>query len=147
MTSRTGSARRIWGILKKSVRELSPASEEDGWLSLARGGLGQVSYEMEGGWRWKSQHKKIVPLSPYVEEPLNSKVIKSFVPELRSRKCFSCVEIPIFYVLSLWTFDVRFTHSHIMVMVHPPGSHIWQVLTDQDQISSWSYAVICGHLK
>ena len=27
-------------------------------------------------------------LSPYVEEPLNSKVIKSFVPELRSRKCF-----------------------------------------------------------
>ena len=27
-------------------------------------------------------------LSPYVEKPLNSKVIKSFVPELRSRKCF-----------------------------------------------------------
>ena len=25
---------------------------------------------------------------PYVEKPLNSKVIKSFVPELRSRKCF-----------------------------------------------------------
>ena len=31
-----------------------------------------------------------VYLSPYVEEPLNSKVIKSFVPELRSRKYF-CV--------------------------------------------------------
>ena len=27
-------------------------------------------------------------LSPYVEKPYNSKVIKSFVPELRSRKCF-----------------------------------------------------------
>ena len=27
-------------------------------------------------------------LSPYVEKPLNSKVIKSFIPELRSRKCF-----------------------------------------------------------
>ena len=27
-------------------------------------------------------------LSPYVEKPLNLKVIKSFVPELRSRKCF-----------------------------------------------------------
>ena len=27
-------------------------------------------------------------LTPYVEKPLNSKVIKSFVPELRSRKCF-----------------------------------------------------------
>ena len=37
-------------------------------------------------------------LSPYVEEPLNSKVIKSFVPELRSRKCFLCFEIPMFYV-------------------------------------------------
>ena len=36
---------------------------------------------------------------PYVEEPLNSKVIKSFVPELRSRKCFSCFEIPMFYVI------------------------------------------------
>ena len=31
-----------------------------------------------------------MPLSPYVEKPLNSKVIKSFVPELRNRKCFSC---------------------------------------------------------
>ena len=27
-------------------------------------------------------------LSPYVEKPFNSKVIKSFVPELKSRKCF-----------------------------------------------------------
>ena len=45
-------------------------------------------YEMGG--RWKSQNRKKVYLSPYVEEPLNSKVIKSFVPELRSRKCFSC---------------------------------------------------------
>ena len=29
-----------------------------------------------------------MPLSPYVEKPLNSKVIKSFVPELRSRYVF-----------------------------------------------------------
>ena len=29
-------------------------------------------------------------LSPYVEKPFHSKVIKSFVPELRSRQCF-CV--------------------------------------------------------
>ena len=28
-------------------------------------------------------------LSPYVEKPFNSKVIKSFVPELRSRRFFS----------------------------------------------------------
>ena len=41
-----------------------------------------------GGGRWKSQHRKIVYLSPYVEKPFNSNVIKSFVPELISRKCF-----------------------------------------------------------
>ena len=52
--------------------------------------------------RWgadeKGQNRKFVPLSTYVEKPLNSKVIKSFVPELRSRKSFSCFEIPMFYV-------------------------------------------------
>ncbi len=41
---------------------------------------------------------EILCLSPYVEKPFNSKVIKSFVPELRNRKCFSCFEIPMFYV-------------------------------------------------
>ena len=51
-----------------------------------------------GGGRWKSQNRKNAYLSPYVEELLNSKVIKSFVPELRSRKCFSCFKIPMFYV-------------------------------------------------
>ena len=39
---------------------------------------------------------------------LTQKVIKSFVPELRSHKCFSCFEIPMFYVYMLWTFYVRF---------------------------------------
>ena len=63
--------------------------------------------------RWKSQNRKNVYLSPYVEEPLNSKVIKSFVPELRSRKCFSCFEIPMFYVIYIWTLYVHFTHSRI----------------------------------
>ena len=39
--------------------------------------------------------------SPYVEEPLSSKVIKSFVPELRSRKCFSCFRISTFYAMNI----------------------------------------------
>ena len=51
-----------------------------------------------GRGRWKSQNRKNVYLSPYVEESLNSKVIKSFVPELRSRKCFLCFEIPMLYI-------------------------------------------------
>ena len=67
--------------------------------------------------RWKSQNRKNVYLSPYVEEPLNSKVIKSFVLELRSRKCFSCFGIPMFYVYMLWT-SMYVSHIHIMGMVH-----------------------------
>ena len=39
--------------------------------------------------------------------------MKSFVPELRSRKCFSCFGIPMFYVYKLRTFYVRFTHIRI----------------------------------
>ena len=68
-----------------------PGSEEEGWLSLAR--RSQASGLVAGAhvvWdRCKSQHRKIVPLS-LCQKPFNSKVIKSFVPELRSRKCFSC---------------------------------------------------------
>ena len=63
-----------------------------------------------GGGRWKSQNRKNVYLSPYVEEPL---IIKCFVPELRSRKCFSCFGIPMFYVYMLWTFYVRFAYLGI----------------------------------
>ena len=57
-----------------------------------------------GAGRWKSQNRKIVYLSPYVEEPLNSKVIKSFVPKLRSRKCFLCFEIPKFHVYVIYIY-------------------------------------------
>ena len=65
------------------------------------------------GGRWKSQNRKNVYLSPYVEEPLNSKAIKSIVPELRSRRYFSCFEIPMFYVIYIWTLYVHFSHCHI----------------------------------
>ena len=44
---------------------------------------------------------EILCLSPYGEKLLNSKVIKSFLPELRSRKCFSCYGISMFYVYML----------------------------------------------
>ena len=55
-------------------------------------------------------------LSPYVEKLLNSKVIKSFVPELRSRKCFSCFGIPMFYVYMLRTFYVRFAYPYLAMV-------------------------------
>ena len=88
----------FWEIWKSQWVELSPASGVDGWLSLARGGLATDAHVLGVGDRWKSQNRKNVYLSPYVEEPINSKVIKSFLLNPRSRKCFSCFEIPMLYV-------------------------------------------------
>ena len=123
MTSRTGSARRILGFWKSQLVELSPASGEDSWLSLAHGGLGQVSHVMGGG-IWKSQNTKNVYLSPYVEEPLNSKVIKSFVPELRSRKCFSCFKIP---CSMLYIYEHYLSFSHIAVSGYGTNSLFYSI--------------------
>ena len=115
-TSRTGSARRILGDFKKSVswvESCRPKKKDD--FRLIAEALGRCRTRW-GVVRWKSKNRKNVYLSPYVEEPLNSKVIKSFVPELRSRKCFSCFEIPMFYVYMLWIFCVRFTRIRVMGM-------------------------------
>ena len=108
-------SRRILGILKK-VSELS--------LAVGRRRLTFASSPKQCQWPcggcytwWGEADGKIsierLCLSPYVEKPFNSKVIKSFVPELRSRKWFSCFGIPTFYVFMLWIFYVRFTYPDI----------------------------------
>ena len=96
------------GFWKSQLVELRPTSREDGWLSLARGGLAAGAHVCV--WVEADEKDRIekMGISPYVEEPLNLKVLKSFVPEVRSRKCFSCFEIPMFYVYMLWTFYVLF---------------------------------------
>ena len=101
--------RRIFGILKKSVSWV-PGSEEDGWLSLARRGLVAGAYVVWEG--WKSQHRTNVYLSPYVEKPLNSKVIKIFVPELRSRKFFFVFRDS--YVLCIYVMNILRTFHIFM---------------------------------
>ena len=118
VTSRTGSARRILEIWKKSVSWVEYSRpKKKGVFRLLAEALGRCRTRCGGG-RWKSQNKKIVHRSPYVEEPLNSKVIKSFVPELRSRKCFSYFEIPMFYVY-IWTLYVHFAYPYLaMVQRH-----------------------------
>ena len=83
--------------------------------------LRQVSHVVWG--RWKSQHRKIVCLSPYVEKPFNSKVIKSFVPELRSRKCFCfcvCVCVSGFLCYPYMSYEHSMYISHI---------HVWLCYT------------------
>ena len=120
MTSCTGNVRGgFWEIWEKSVelgswlgrRRLtfacSPKPDQWPCVGCVRDGVGadgKVSIER-------------LCLSPYVEKPLNSKVIKSVVPGLRSRKCFSCFGIPMFYVYMLWTFYERFTYPGIMGML------------------------------
>ena len=95
-------------IWEKSVSWL-PASEEEGWLSLARRGLVAGAHVVWGRWY----------LSPYFEKPLNSKVMKSFVPELRSRKCFFCVSgFLCHHICYIWTFYEYYMYvSHIHVWV------------------------------
>ena len=67
------------------------------------------------GWgRWKSQ----VYLSPYVEKPLNSKVIKNFVPELRSRKCF-CVSGFLCFMYICYEHSMYVSHIHVWVCYIP----------------------------
>ena len=117
----------FWEILKKLV-ELRLDTERDGWLSLARGGLGQVSYEMGGGGRWKSKNGKNVYLPPYVEEPLNSKVIISFVPELRNRYVFFEFRDLMFYVMC-----VIYIYEHHMyisyIYVYGYGTNVYMIST------------------
>ena len=81
----------FWGFWKSQLVELKTRHRtrrvnfrgSQRWVEFAHYG-----HRTRWGGRWKSQNRKNVYLSPYVEEPLNSKVIKSFVPELRSCKCF-----------------------------------------------------------
>ena len=104
MTSHTGSARRICGILKKLIelRTRHRTRRVDFRVTQRADEFTRYGRRTRwGGGRWKSQNRKTVYISPYVEEPLNSRVTKSFVPELRKRKCFSCCEIPMFYVYML----------------------------------------------
>ena len=93
--SRTGSVRGGFGGFEKSqLVEFLPPKKKVDFRSSPRP-LRRVLR------RGNSQHRKIVYHSPYVEKPLNSKVIKSFVPELRSRKNFLCFGIPMLSICAL----------------------------------------------
>ena len=114
------------------------ASEEEGWLSELAEALRQVSHVVGG--RWKSQHRKIVYLSPYVEKPFNLKVIKSFVPELRSRKCF-CVSYVIYMcVMNILCLFHIFMYGYDTIAIIPRstltrnGNAIWGPILGQIEL-------------
>ena len=105
MTSWTGSVRGgFWGFEKSQGVEFLPPKKKVDFRSSPRPcGECRTWRVCGGGGRRKSQHRKIVYLSPHVEKPFNSKVIKSFVPELRSRKFFLCFGIPVIYI---WVMNI-----------------------------------------
>ena len=66
-----------------------------------------------------------MPLSPDVEKPFNSKVIKSFIPELRSRVFCVSGFLCYIYICAMDIMNVLRTgmnmsisHIHIMGMLH-----------------------------
>ena len=127
-------ARRIWGIYEKSQLSWELDTEPEGSTFGARWGqtnLRATGTARDGGGRWKSQNRKNVYLSPYVEEPLSSRVIKSFVPELRRRKCFSCFEIPIFYLYIM----------NILCIFHVAISWLCSTVTHQFLSYCWLHMV------
>ena len=78
-------------------------------VDVARGG--------GGGWgrgRWKSRHRKIVPLSSLCRKTFNSKVIKSFVLELRSVLCFG---IPMLSIYTSYEHSMYIANIRIMGML------------------------------
>ena len=116
VTSRTGSV--AWDLKKSQLVEFCGRKKKVDFRLLAEalgrcctlfGADGKVVIE-----RWY--------LSPYVEKPLNSKVMKSFVPELRSRKCFLCFRIPMLYIYIY----IYMSYEHSMIISH---IHVWLCYT------------------
>ena len=64
------------------------------------------------GWADEKARIERLCLSPYVKEPLNSKVIKGFVPELRSRYVFFEFRDPMLYIYEHY---MPISHIHIRV--------------------------------
>ena len=91
MTSCTGSAQRIWGILKKSVElrtrlrtgrvDFRGSLRPDEFVRYGR-------HTCLGGADRKASIERLCISLPYVEKPFNSEVIKGFVRELRSLYVF-----------------------------------------------------------
>ena len=77
-----------------------------------------------------------------VENPLNSKVIKSSVPELRSRKCFLCFRIPMLYIYIYMSYEhsVYVSHIHVWLCYILMGMVFIFLSSKTDDLSDWILA-------
>ena len=112
----TPEARGGFGeILKKSeLRWDLPREKTVGFCLLAETFVAG-STRVWGGGRWKGQNRKIVPLSPYIKEPLNLKVIK-FRTWTKSSS---------FFHVSRFLCSVLYIYGHSMYVSHIAISWLW----------------------
>ena len=110
---------RFGGFWKSQLVELSSASGEDGWLSLARrsqaSGLVAGDTRVGGGADKKVIIERLCISFPYVET-FNSKVIKGFIPELRSRYVFFVFRDS--YVLCIYVMKIICTFPILLYGYH-----------------------------
>ena len=112
MTSCTGSMRGgFWGFEKSQWVEFLPRKKTVDFRNSPR------PCSRCRTWWWGADGKVVkerLCLSlPFVEKPFNSKVIKSFVPELRSRKCFLCFGIPMLSIYVRYEHFMYISHTHV----------------------------------
>ena len=89
-----------------------------------------------------------MPLPPYVEEPLNSKVIKSFVPEQRSRQVFFVFRDPMFYVIYvIYVMNIPCTFRIFMYMAMVHGYIYIYIYWFCDTFLIIKTSGIFGHLR
>ena len=131
MTSRTGSVQRCWEFWRKLVELRTGQWTRRVDFRLLAEALGTCRTRWGGG-RWKSQKRKIEPLSPYVEERLNPKVIKRFVPELRIRKCFR---------VSRFLCCMYIYYGHSMYVSHIAISWLWYI--NSNPLDLFSMNIYC----
>ena len=101
---------------EESQRELRLDTKRDGWLSLARGGLGLVSHEMGAGADEKSQNKKIVPLLSLslCRKTFKLKGNKKFRTWTEKSLCvFSNFEIHMFAVIYIYEHYMSISHMAV----------------------------------
>ena len=102
-------ARRIWGWFEKSQLVESCRPKKKGGFRLLTVALWRVRTWFGADGKVSRERRYF---SPYVEKPLNSKVIKSFVPELRRRKSFFVFRDS--YVLCIYVMNILCTFHIFM---------------------------------
>ena len=107
----------FWGFEKSQLVEFLPPNERDEIGTWARpddfvcyGGCALVGLRADNV-KAVSIERLCISLH-HVEKPFNSKVIKSFVPELRIRKCF-CVSGFLCYLYMSYEHSMYISHIHV----------------------------------